>query len=304
MYIGIGVLTLLAVIRSIIFNRRNKKRVNNGESIRYFSLREEKIHNIAAYVVGGVIVFAYIMFGIVDTVASAVIMLIYLVIIAIVILLVLFVRKHSKLSRVGNIVTNIGISLVACSLIIGSIIVFVIYLSYTDMPLEKNEKKITYIDEKTNRKETALITIDKLPVSAKDLSNVDDDCMYFERWCDEYKTLFGSFYKCEEIQYDKSMTDLGKMIDYEVLKTKVGFIKDSYINKFIKHGDAVNMIEDSKEEAKKWNADKVYMIKMDDEEDTYDSAMIVYNDTVVFLEASTVVFNQENIDVFYNKLVK
>ena len=58
----------------------------------------------------------------------------------------------------------------------------------------------------------------------------------------------------------------------------------------------------SKKEAKKWKADKVYLFDYNSIDASYNGAVIVYDDMVLYIDIADQDYVQNNIDLIYKKI--
>ena len=302
MIYGIVSLAIFFSIKISIFYFSNKKRVDNGLDLVFFSKKKEDIFNVLYYILS-LIVLAIFFLDLFDAGFGMIFGVFVIVSIVGMVILLRVILNKSKLSRTGNKVVTVGVGVAGAGVMIVGVAIFLVVSVIFGIPMSKNEKRIKYYDKEEKSVSYMTLGTDELPLSLTDLGKKDKKTKYIDSTCSVNSSAFGKKYECDEYQYDKKTEECGESLSYEILSTKWKFIKDSYINHIVSDEIFYDCVEEDKEEATKWKAKKFYKLKeLEADKDYY--FMVVYDDTVLYFSTYYEDYIKNNIDVIYDKLVE
>lgn len=295
-YVFIGLIFILNIIKIINFNKMNKDRVSAGEKLLYFSDQTEKIYNVCINALFVIFLIVFITYSLFKNVILVAVFIPTFIIVSGVVLIEKNRKLKSKMSRRGNMASSMVIAIVA-SLIVSFITVFTLVFGIdAGIDLEGKAKKVTYVDIESKEEMTTTISQDKLPFGCESLNNRHKETKYIDSYICNYKTIFGEYYECDESQYDKNMLIADGSLRYEILKCRFDFIRDSYVKTIITTQEDSTEVEESKEYAKKWKVEKVYLLKRNSDKNYY-NAIIIYDNTVLNIDAASRECIKNNMDI-------
>ena len=300
------VYVLLSIIYGIIrisgFYKINKKRIANNEELFYYDIKQCGWARVVqvVLVIGVIIGLVYDIFFKTDM--NLFFNVVYVGSFVIIGAVVYAFYKKGVINKTWNSKKSIAVIIVACIGGIMLVLVFPICAVMFNVPLMKSERCIKY--KADGEVYEYVIEESELPLITKDFDKEPKGKKYQERMKEESKSIFGYYLYGDESNYDKEMQLIDGYLGYEIIKSDFEFILNSYEKRQLEINKSwESNIKKDKKLAKKFKANKVYRIGYEDGEE-FEDVIIVYDDCIVYFMTDCIEYNEKNIDLIYNTLVK
>lgn len=251
--------SIISILRFMRFYLKNRQRVNNGETIEFYSCHSARKFGkfSMCYVWGILLLLLLSLCSRWEMMLTAVIS--FLVIIAAVMAAVRF-SQSKYANRIVNIVSAVVVGVGSAGLLMGILVFGIIYVTSEGSETIVKEDGVVYI-----------YSYEEIPVTLEMLgvNSTEYDFLYEERYKDEYKSpwaeyiSYGNWYVAEDGEEDRGEyeeDDKKKELPYfsvDIFQSPISKMTKEYTKKWLETPE-YNVKLLSEETAKNWGAEQAY----------------------------------------------
>jgi len=148
---------------------------------------------------------------------------------------------------------------------------------------------------------TEWVENDDIPLTLEDLGVDTSEMISADKCCEKYTTVLGKVTGCSQNYYDKN-GEMAAQLSYNVAEIRFDTVKEKLIREYetnTYYNDYLPFKKVSADELKLWDADEVYYAVS---EDGYSARLVIYEDSVIFINNSEADYTERNIKIIKNKL--